>query len=77
MSNDKPNPRPNPRRPRARRVSADDRHDRHLELVTDGWVAELADLVVLRPLAGRLADPRRAMIVRAADRVPRPGSEHR
>jgi hypothetical protein len=54
-----------------RRVSADSRHGRHLELVTDRWITELADLAVLRP-AGRPADGPRA--VTARDRDPRPGS---
>jgi len=70
MSNDTPKPR----RRRGRPVSSDGRRHRHLKLVTDTWAAELADLVVLRPLASRRTDPPRAMILRAADRDPRQGS---
>lgn len=69
-----PNDTPKPRRPRRRPVSADARRQRHLKLVTDTWAAELADLVVLRPLASCRTDPPRAMILRAADRDPRQGS---
>jgi hypothetical protein len=71
MSNDTPKPT----RPRLRLVSADGRHGRQLELVTDGWVAELADLVMLRALPGGGTDSPRATIVRAIDRDPRPGSD--
>jgi hypothetical protein len=55
---------------RGRRVSADDRHGRHLELVTDRWIAELAELVVLQPRASDVAGGVRA----TPDRGPRPGS---
>lgn len=44
------------RRLRRRRVSADVRRGRHLELVTDRWSAELAELVVLQPRARREPD---------------------
>jgi hypothetical protein len=43
-----------------RRVSAEDRHGRHLELVTDRWIAELAELVVLTPRASRAVGAVRA-----------------
>ena len=63
-----------PRRRRGRRVAAHARHRRHLELVTDGWIAELADLAVLRQRASRRADGPSASVVRIVDRDPRPGS---
>ena len=63
-----------PRRDRGRRVAARDRHGRHLELVTEGWIAELADLAVLRQRARRRADGPSASVVRIVDRGPRPGS---
>ena len=72
MSNNAPG-RP-PRRGRGRRVAARDRHGRHLELVTEGWIAELADLAVLRQRASRRADGPSASVVRIVDRDPRPGS---
>jgi hypothetical protein len=58
---------------RGRRVSAGDRLGRHLELVTDRWMAELAELVVLPERANRLADGRRAAVLRTPDRRPAPG----
>lgn len=69
-----PNDTPKPPRPRGRPRSRDGRQGRHLELVTDTWVGELADLVVLRPVAGGQTDSPRSMIRRAEDRYPRPGS---
>ncbi len=63
-----------PRWGRGRRVLARDRHGRHLELVTEGWIAELADLAVLRQRASRRADGPSASVVRIVDRDPRPGS---
>ena len=59
-----------PRRGRGRRVEARDRHDRHLELVTDGWIAELADLVVLPQRASRRGEGPSAPVVRSVDRDP-------
>jgi hypothetical protein len=59
---------------RGRRVAADDRHGRHLELVTDRWIAELAEVVVLPQRANRLADGPRAAVLRTRDRGPAPGS---
>jgi hypothetical protein len=59
---------------RGRRVSADDRHGRHLELVTDRWIAELAELVVLQPRASHTVDGVRPRLVRTPDRDARPGS---
>jgi hypothetical protein len=53
-----------PRRERGRRVAARDRHERHLELVTEGWIAELADLAVLRQRASRRADGPPASVAR-------------
>ena len=63
-----------PRWGRGRRVVARDRHGRQLELVTEGWIAELADLAVLRQRASRRADGPAASVVRIVDRDPRPGS---
>jgi len=63
-----------PRWGRGRRVVARDRHGRHLELVTEGWIAELADLAVLRQRASRRAEGPAASVVRIVDRDPRPGS---
>ena len=60
-----------PRRERGRRVVARDRDGRHLELVTEGWIAELADLGVLRQRASRRADGPSASVVRIVDRGPR------
>jgi hypothetical protein len=51
---------------RGRRVSAEDRRGRHLELVADAWIAELAELVVLQPGSGHAAGG-----VRTPDRGPR------
>ena len=51
---------------RGRRVSAEDRHGRHLELVTERWIADLAELVVLQPRSSRAASG-----VRTPDRGPR------
>lgn len=48
---------------RGRQTSTNDRQGRHLELVTDSWIAELAELVVLKPRVGQCAP----------DSVPRPG----
>jgi hypothetical protein len=58
---------------RRQRTSADDRRDRHLELVTDRWIAELADLVVLEPTAHRAVDARSSTTAarRTADREAR------
>ena len=44
------------------------------ELVTEGWIAELADLTVLRQRASRRADGPSASVLRIVDRDPRPGS---
>jgi len=44
-----------------------------LELVTEGWIAELADLAVLRQRASRRADATSASVVRIVDRDPRRG----
>ena len=63
-----------PRRDRGRRVAARDRHGRHLELVTEAWIAELADLAVLGQHASRRAGGPSASVVRIVDRGPRPGS---
>lgn len=51
---------------RGRRVAAEDRHGRHLELVADRWIAELAELVVLEPSSGHAGGG-----VRTPDRGPR------
>ena len=59
-----------PRQGRGRRVAARDRHG-HLELVTEGWIAELADLGVLRQRTSRRADGPFALVVRIVDRDPR------
>lgn len=56
---------------RGRRVSTGDRRGRHLELVIDGWMAELAEVVVLQPRARREADGVRVTLVCSPDRDPR------
>ena len=69
MSNKTPKPRS-----RGPRTSADDRHRRHLlELVTDTWIAELAEVVVMPRRTGNDAAGRQVAIARAADRERRPG----
>jgi len=60
-----------PRQGRGRRVADRDRHGRHLKLVTEGWIAELADLAVRRQRASRRADGPSALVVRIVDRDPR------
>lgn len=53
------------RRNHGRRVpAAGDRHARHLELVTENWVAALADLAVLPQRAIRPVDGPRATVTR-------------
>jgi len=63
-----------PRRRRGQRVGPHDRHGRRLELVTDSWIAELADLAVPPRRASRRADGSRATIVRIVERDSRRGS---
>jgi hypothetical protein len=76
MPNDTPNP-PRPRR-RARRASTNDRNGRRLELVTDSWIAELADMAVVVPIDGRApagdrpADERHDPGLRPRSTPPRP-----
>lgn len=48
---------------------ADDRRGRHLELVTERWIAELAEPVVLRPRASGAGAP--ATLTPMRDRDPR------
>jgi hypothetical protein len=62
------------RRRRRRRIPTAQHRRRHLELVTDGWIAELADLAVLPSRAHRAADGRRAKVVPIGDRDRRPDS---
>jgi hypothetical protein len=45
---------------RRQRISPDAHRGRHLELVSDRWIAELAELVVLGPCVSDEPDPRRA-----------------
>jgi hypothetical protein len=59
-----------PRPSRGQRVGAHDRQGTHLQLVTENWIAELADLVVLPQRASRRADGSRATVVRIDDRHP-------
>lgn len=68
-----PNDTPKPPRPYGGPLSRDGRRARHLAVVRDTWVAELAELVVLHPAGGRIKSPP-AMIERVADRDPRSGS---
>jgi hypothetical protein len=72
MPNDTPNP-PRPRR-RARRASTNDRNGRRLELVTDSWIAELADMAVVVPIDGRA--PGRRPTRRRAARSRAPATFH-
>jgi hypothetical protein len=53
---------------RGRGVGAANRHGRHLQLVTESWIAELADLAVLPPRSGRGASVGGARVVRIVDR---------
>lgn len=62
------------RRLRGRRhVSPVARPGRHLELVTDRWIADLAELVVLRPRARREPDGRPRLPASEPDRDPQAG----
>jgi hypothetical protein len=59
----------NSRRPRrrGRRVPLTDRGARHLELVTDQWLAELGDRLVVLPRSRRGALGRRRTLRSAGD----------
>jgi hypothetical protein len=50
-----------------RRASAGDRRRRHLELVTEGWIAEL---VVLQPRSSQAAGRAAMSLARPADHDP-------
>jgi hypothetical protein len=71
-----PNDPHRPRRPahRGPRASPDARHSTHLELVTEGWIAELAWVVVLAAPAEHAAAARRSTVLRTMGREPRSGS---
>jgi len=56
---------------RRQRPAADARRRRHLQLVTAGWIRELAELVVLEPPGGREADDVRSTRAHGTDRDPR------
>lgn len=62
-----------------RGITAKDRRQRHLELVTDGWIAELARLVMLSDRAAHRADDAPSLLVRkrAPDRPSRNPSSSR
>lgn len=52
---------PEPPRPPVRLLPADDRRGRrHLQLVTDSWITELAELVELHPQDASSRQPRSA-----------------
>jgi hypothetical protein len=67
MSNETPIPRGS--RSRAGRPSEGARHGRHLQLVTDRWITELAGLTVREPSSGAPLT-----LVRARAHEPRPDS---
>jgi hypothetical protein len=53
---------------RGRRASLDEPYRRHLELVTDGWIAELAEVVVLAAPAGGVAVGARSSVPQSLGR---------